>query len=146
MTEADLTEVILLEEQNPGPWSDKQLQDELTQPTGWQWLAKDANNTICGYLMGRTVADEAEILRLAVAFDKRRQGVARQLLDHAFTTLLENNVTTCFLELRATNTIALTLYEKNGFQTNGIRKNYYHAPCEDAVVMTKLLQHKGASA
>ena len=139
MTEADLAEVTLLEQQNPGPWNKKQLHDELAQPTGWQWLARDANNTICGYLIGRTVVDEAEILRLAVATNKRRQGVAQHLLIHTFSVLLENNVRFCFLELRASNIIAHALYEKNGFQASSIRKNYYREPCENAVVMTKLL-------
>lgn len=145
MTTADLAAVTLLEQQNPGPWSEKQLRDELAQPTGWQWLAKGSDGTVCGYLFGRTVTDEAEILRLAVAADKRRQGVAQQLLSHTFKALRENNVTSCFLELRASNAIARALYEKNDFWPRGLRKDYYRSPCEDAVVMIKLLQLQGDS-
>ena len=140
MTEADLASVVALEQLNPGPWNEKQLRDELTQSSGWQWLAKDLDGSVCGYLLGRTITDEAEILRLAVATNKRRLGVAQLLLDHAFADLARNSVTTCFLELRASNAIARALYEKNGFRANGIRKNYYHDPCEDAVVMIRLLQ------
>ena len=139
MTEADLPAIMVLEQQNPGAWNETQLRDELAQPAGWQWLARGEDGAISGYLIGRTVIDEAEILRLAVAADKRRQGVAQDLLRHAFTTLLNKRVTSCFLELRASNDIARALYEKNGFTANGLRKNYYHAPREDAVVMNKSL-------
>ena len=140
MTAADLAAVIAIERQNPGPWSDTQLASELDQPAGWQWLARTtASATVIGYLIGRTVGDEAEILRLAVDTNHRRHGVAQRLLAHAFTELHREGAASCFLEMRAGNTNARLLYEKNGFQPIGIRYNYYHAPDEDAVVMTKSL-------
>lgn len=143
LTMADLDMVSLLEQQNPGPWSKNQLLDELNQPLGWQWLAKDNNGNACGYILGRSVGDESEILRLAVAHEKRNQGIAQQLLNHAFSDLHEDGIINCHLEIRASNDIARRLYEKNGFKACGIRKNYYHDPIEDGMVMTKLLQTGG---
>ena len=146
MTAADLAAVMAIERQNPGPWNASHLADELKQPLSWQWLARTADtDRVIGYIIGRTVADEAEILRLAVDANHRRRGVAQQLLQHTFTELRRSGTLTCFLELRVSNIVARRLYEKNGFQSIGIRYNYYQSPDEDAFVMTKSLQDKGAS-
>ncbi len=140
MTPGDLAGVIALEQQNPGPWREQQLAGEFIEAHGWQWLAKDpASHVIMGYIIGRAVVDEAEILRLAVAMARRRGGVAQALLDHAFAHLRQSGVRCCFLELRASNHAARSLYEKNGFVVTGRRRGYYRAPAEDAVVMTKSL-------
>lgn len=141
MTAADLAAVIAIEGQNPGPWSETQLAGELEQPSGWQWVARTADEaaTVVGYLIGRTVVGEAEFLRLAVERNHRRHGIAQHLLDHTFSILCKDEAVSCFLELRVGNTPARLLYEKNGFQSLAIRYNYYHDPDEDAVVMTKSL-------
>ena len=138
MTRADLAGVMALEQQNPGPWLEQQLAGELIHAHGWQWLAKaPADNAIIGYVIGRTVTDEAEILKIAVAEGHRRQGVAQRLLDHALAAMRAAGVTSCFLELRAGNFAARNLYGKNGFVASGLRKGYYSSPGEDALVMTK---------
>ena len=140
MTAVDLTAVIAIELQNPGPWNKTQLADELAHPASWQWLARTPHSaTVAGYIVGRTVAGEAEILRLAVDINYRRHGIAQKLLEHTFTELCRDAVDSCFLEMRAGNTAARLLYEKNGFQSIGIRYNYYNGPVEDAVVMIKSL-------
>ncbi len=141
MTAADLAAVMAIERQNPGPWNTSQLADELGQSLSWQWIARSSDSErVLGYIIGRTVADEAEILRLAVDAKHRRCGVAQHLLQHTFTELRRNGTLTCFLELRVGNIGARRLYEKNGFQSIGIRYNYYQSPDEDAFVMTKSLQ------
>jgi len=140
MTAADLAAVMAIERQNPGPWNGPQLAAELCQPVSWQWLARTTSpDRVIGYIIGRAVAGEAEILRLAVDAGHRRRGVAQHLLDHAFTELRRNGTTSCFLELRVGNTTARRLYEKNAFHSIGIRYNYYQSPDEDAFVMTKSL-------
>ncbi len=138
MTVADLAAVMVVEEQTPGPWNKKQFSEELTQPTSGQWLAK-VNGQVTGFLILRTVVDEGEILKLAVAKGHRRQGIAQQLLDHAFAQLQQEKVAYCFLELRVGNLAARHLYEKNDFCWTGTRKSYYSAPNEDGITMTKKL-------
>ena len=56
---------------------------------------------------------------------QRRKGVGRQLLHFVVKFYLENGVKNCFLELRASNTAARKLYEKEGFSIIGKRKKYY---------------------
>jgi len=147
MTAADLAAVMALELENPSPWGEQQLTSELAQETGWQWLARQPETgAVIGYIIGRSMAGEAEILRLATAAAQRCRGVAQALLAHALAQLCTRGTTACFLEVRAANSTALHLYTKNGFTIAGTRKNYYTAPMEDAVVMTKLLrQPEGVS-
>jgi len=92
-----------------------------------------------GYICGRSVLDEAEIVKIAVKQDVRRQGVATLLLNHSRNEIFQNGVRICHLEVRTSNKPALCFYEKNGFSVIGVRKNYYTSPREDAVMMVKNL-------
>jgi ribosomal-protein-alanine N-acetyltransferase len=137
---ADFEQMLAMEKENPSPWSPKQLQEELNAPGSWQYTARSAQGqAIIGYILGRTVLDEAEVFRLAVASGYRRQGVARKLLAHALCLLHARRVSRCFLELRSSNEPARKLYEDAGFKQTGCRKKYYSGPLEDAIVMTKLV-------
>ena len=136
----DVDQMLVIENENPSPWSKKQLQEELSAPGSWGYsvrLIKD--RTVIGYILGRTVIDEAEIFRLAVSVAYRRLGAARKLLDFVLNILRNKKVTKCFLELRSSNEAAFTLYKGAGFEETGARKGYYSDPTEDAIGMTKLL-------
>ena len=133
----DLAGIWAIEQTLVGPWSYRQLQEELTVGHGWQLIAKFADGQICGYLFGASVLDEAEIRKLAVAADFRRQGIANLLLASAWQSLSHQKIASCFLELRASNLPALRLYQKNHFQIVGQRKSYYTLPTEDAMILRK---------
>jgi ribosomal-protein-alanine acetyltransferase len=139
MLAADLAGVLALEAENPSAWSAAQLAAELAGEAGWQFVAVSGGQgeTLCGFVCGRTVAGEAEILRLAVAGPWRRQGVAAGLLAHSFDLLARQDVGRIFLEVRAANAPARSLYEKLGFRQVGLRKNYYASPMDHAVVMAR---------
>ena len=86
---------------------------------------------IRGFLYFWTLLDEIQIIDLGVLPEFRRQGIAQKLLEH-----LKSQITTdqqIFLEVRASNTAAMRLYEENGFQKISERKKYY-ADGEDAWV------------
>ena len=88
------------------------------------------------------VADEAELLTLAVRPEQRRRGRAAALLSAALPLLSERGARSLFLEVAADNTPARALYEATGFQSTSIRKNYYRqnrAQPVDAIVMTLTL-------
>lgn len=139
LSEADLTAVTRLEAENHSPWSVRQWRDELAQPGGWKWaVRRRRSGEFLGYLCGRSVLDEAEIFKLAVAIRHRRKGIASLLLDHACRTLRETGVRTCYLELRVSNRAAGMLYAKMGFFPLGIRSGYY-GPGEDGLRMKKEL-------
>lgn len=133
----DLPGVWAIEQTLVGPWTLAQLQEELALAHGWHLVAKDGAGIVVAYLFGSRVLDEAEIRKIAVAADHRRQGIADLLLRGAWQHLAQFAVSSCFLELRATNLAALSLYQKNGFQIIGRRRNYYTLPTEDAMVLVK---------
>lgn len=135
LVESDLPGIWAIEQTLLGPWSYGQLQEELTIGHGWQLVAKHPDGQVCGYLFGATVIDEAEIRKIAVAEACRRHGVANLLLSTACLNLSHQKVTSCFLELRASNLPALHLYQKNDFQIVGQRKSYYTLPTEDAMIL-----------
>ena len=140
MTASDLGAVQALASENPSPWSGGQLASELEQESGWQFVAEaGVSGLVCGFVCGRSCAGEGELLKIAVAREYRRQGIAIQLVAHTLRYLAEQGTRRCFLELRAGNLPALALYERFGFRRAGLRKNYYASPEEDAILMEKSL-------
>lgn len=138
---ADLAGVWAIEQTLLGPWTEAQLRGELALGHGWQLVAKRPDGEVCGYLLASTVVDEAEIRKVAVAADCRRQGIGHLLLSTACQQLSCQPVAACFLELRASNRAALALYQKNHFQIVGQRKSYYTGPTEDAMVLKISFNH-----
>lgn len=91
-----------------------------------------------GFILCRTVADEAEILTLAVTPIVRRNGVGRALVEAAAAVAMARGAVSLFLEVAAGNAEALGLYARTGFEPAGLRKGYY-ADGTDAVVMRRAL-------
>ena len=81
------------------------------------------------------VLDEADINTVAVLPSFRRKGMADKLLSEIF--LYCDEINAFHLEVRESNIPAISLYKKNGFETDGIRKNFYSNPTENAILMTK---------
>lgn len=122
----------------PAPWSEADFAQLLAQPgvAGLLWRA-DAPQ---GFILIRAVADEAEILTIAVAPEYRRQGAAIALLDEACRWLQAGGTQRLFLEVAADNTAAVTLYARYGFTQSGRRPGYYARgpgkPPVDALLMS----------
>jgi len=134
----DIADILELETGGLSAWSQEQLEDELLQQTGFQFVARSEGATnIQAVLCGRIIADEAEILKLSVAENARRKGVGFLLLDFVLRFYSEKGVKNCFLELRSSNIAARKLYEKKGFIKVGSRRNYYDDPVEDAILMQR---------
>ncbi len=91
---------------------------------------------LLGYAGLLMVPYEADILNITVRPEARRQGIATQLLGKIGELAESRGVTVIHLEVRESNTPARTLYGKLGFTVDGIRKNYYERPRENAVLMT----------
>lgn len=89
---------------------------------GWVALSEEK---VVGYVIMTLVADQAELLNIAVAPRCRRQGVGKLLLEHGEQTL--SSGTSIFLEVRASNQPAILLYESLGYCEMGVRHNYYPA-------------------
>ena len=81
-----------------------------------------------GFLLGRVVADEAELLTLAVDPAARRQGIAHDLLKRFKARSIAQSATEAFLEVAADNAPAIALYLSSGFEQAGRRRGYYRQP------------------
>jgi ribosomal-protein-alanine N-acetyltransferase len=78
----------------------------------------------------------AELQNLATAPEQQRAGVARALLEDLIETCRVRGVRELGLEVRVSNTAAQGLYRARGFRMAGLRRGYYHAPEEDALLMS----------
>ncbi len=125
----------------PPPWSAASFRESLADPKTFL-LIPPAPDSRHGFLLGRVVADEAELLTLAIAPRMRLHGLARGLVQDFLTTSAARGAATAFLEAAASNAPARALYTRAGFQEAGLRKRYYRAPdgvTDDAIVMTRAL-------
>ena len=148
MSEHDLLEVVEIEEQSRlSRWGWAAYYAELqgiNRPL--MLVARITNsplargNSIAGYIVARLSAGELHINNVAVRTEFRGQGIGKELLTRILAQGKNLNATVAFLELRAGNTVAHSLYEKAGFVPVGKRRNYYSDPVEDAVTMTAQLQ------
>ena len=83
------------------------------------------------------VFHEGDITNVAVHPDYRKQGVGNLLIDNLITLCKENNINSLTLEVRESNIPAQSLYKKHGFKEEGVRKNFYNNPKENAIIMWK---------
>ena len=99
------------------------------------WAAEEAGK-VCGFLIGRVVADEFEILNVAVARLSRRKGIGSKLVASTLDSAKRSKTNRAFLEVRASNTSARALYTHHGFTQCGQRVQYYRDPVEDALLLS----------
>ena len=117
------------------PWTEAQFYGDLTN-THSVYFISERKGRVVAYLSLHLILDEAEVVNVAVHGDFKRQGLALSLFQAALDFLRGQHVHQFFLEVREHNLPALTLYQKIGFQIQGRRKNYYHQPVEDGLMMT----------
>ncbi len=101
--------------------------------------APAAPHRIAALAVFQLVCEEASLYTLSTAPALRRQGAARALLQYAFARLAAEGAQTVFLEVRAQNAAARALYASLGFAETGLRRGFYTAPRDDAVLMQKSL-------
>ncbi|MBN2565610.1 MAG: ribosomal protein S18-alanine N-acetyltransferase [Candidatus Eisenbacteria bacterium] len=134
----DLDRVCQLEEAVFAmPWSRDSFESELEDDgIAFSWVA-ERGGRLLAYLIAWLVEDELHIGNIAVDPDHRRQGIGRSLLAYCLARAAERGVIRATLEVRESNSTAITLYEESGFRPVAIRKRYYCDNGEDAVVMLK---------
>lgn len=118
------------------PWSENSIASELCNPLSL-WLVAEAAGTVVGYVGSQTVMDETDMMNIAVHSDCRRQGIAAALVNALVASLQDMGSHSLTLEVRASNAPARALYDMLGFQQVGLRRNYYHNPKEDALILRK---------
>lgn len=120
----------------PDAWSEGAFKEELKNPSATVFVAL-SDDEVMGFGGVQTVLDEAYITNIAVNKEFRRQGVGEALLKEIINHC--KNCRFVSLEVRVSNSAAINLYEKSGFVSLGIRKNFYSHPTEDASIMTLFL-------
>jgi ribosomal-protein-alanine N-acetyltransferase len=141
MKKEDVDQVFAIEQASfRSPWSKNLFLSEFRSPLISTLLVALADEPLSRKVLGYTVywiaADEMHILNLATTPELRRQGLARRLVLAAMKLAYQKGAKKAFLEVRASNAAARKLYENLGFEGTFVRRAYYDAPVEDAVVMT----------
>ena len=98
-------------------------------------LIAELNAQVCGFLVARITADEAEILNTAVATAHRHKSIGTALLSAAVSAAHAQKAKSIYLEVRESNSAAIAFYAKHGFAKSAQRRAYYSSPTENAVVM-----------
>ena len=136
MTEADLDSVLRNETRAYAyPWTHGIFLDCLNGGVHECWLARHEERVV-GHTVFTLAADEAHLLNLCIGRDWQGGGCGRAFLSFVLEQV-DGRARAMFLEVRASNRVAVALYESFGFLEVGIRKDYYPAPLgrEDARVM-----------
>jgi [ribosomal protein S18]-alanine N-acetyltransferase len=130
---SDLPSVLSIERRAFGtPWSLAMFVLELSKPSGICLAASDRRGLV-GFLVCSRYADVWHVMNVAVDPDRRREGVATQLLERLFEEAGSDARYT--LEVRTSNRGAIAMYQRFGFKAAGHRRRYYHDNGEDAVIM-----------
>ncbi len=120
------------------PWSLRAFTDTVEKQNFRYFVAEEAGEILgyCGFLY---VLDEAEIPNVCVKESARKRGVGRQMMTVLMEEAKKLGIAVLYLEVRESNQPARGLYKSLGFEENGIRKNFYEQPVENAVLMSKTL-------
>jgi ribosomal-protein-alanine N-acetyltransferase len=128
---------ILQESPEAAAWSrESLLQLSSIAPTAW---VAERDGVVAGFLIGRSGADEFEILNMAVSGAHRRHGIGSKLFESALEVSRKAGSARVYLEVRASNEPAIALYKRHGFTECGRRVRYYRDPVEDAILLSLFL-------
>lgn len=136
MTREDIPAVAALEQKSfSEPWSEKGFEDALLGRQNIFLAAVGKEGLLTGYIGLYGSFDEGEITNVAVAEEFRGQGIGFLLVESMKELASLQGIRKIFLEVRVSNEAARALYGKAGFETCGLRKNFYREPVEDAILM-----------
>lgn len=136
MAAEHIPEIAVLEKESFSlPWSENALLAELSNENSHFLVAVESG--VAGYIGVQEICGEAYITNIAVFARFRGQGIGRALLKAACRAAEERKCEFITLEVRESNSAAISLYESEGFERAGIRKNFYSAPVENGIIYTK---------
>lgn len=150
MEERDLDGILIIQSASPeiAQWTRRDYREACTA-TAAVFIAESAEpveldepapDSLMGFLVARVVADEAEILNLAVRPDSRHRGAASALLHEALDWAARRGARKAHLEVRSANSAALGFYKRYLFSISGGRLAYYSSPPDDALLLTRELE------
>ena len=127
MTKADITAVMEIENSEyEFPWSEGIMKDCLSTPNYHGYLLK-SENALIGYAMISAAVSECHILNICIKSSYQKQGYGKKLLDFLLSEAKSLKAQQVFLEVRASNKAAISLYQNSGFNELDVRRGYYPA-------------------
>lgn len=147
ITSRDIAELIALgESAGLSPWTAQNYVDELKNPSSIMLRIESAENVSLGFIVGRLVPAvdndtdlDAEIYNIAVSSETRNRGYGDDLLSAFVRMCVTNNVRYIWLEVRESNTNAISFYKTREFNAISKRRSFYRDPVEDAILMRRKL-------
>jgi [ribosomal protein S18]-alanine N-acetyltransferase len=137
-------EAILEQSPEAASWSAKALAEVLSSHSSHFLLARQSKDMV-GFIAGRRVGSEGEILNLAVVPRFRRQSAGKALVQQLLQIFANEGVADVFLEVRLSNADAIAFYRNLGFRQVGERPAYYLNPPESALILTLGLASSGST-
>jgi ribosomal-protein-alanine N-acetyltransferase len=135
MRQEDVPSVMQVELQCfTAPWSENAYRTELNNPCAEYYVAWSAGRLV-GYVGMWFILDEVHITTIGVAADMRGKRVGERLLVRALDASREREARRVTLEVRKSNSVAISLYKKYGFREAAVRRGYYSDNGEDALIM-----------
>jgi len=119
----------------PTPWSRAMFAAELQKAGSLALGAYRETGELVGFLIVSRYVDAWHVMNVAVAPEFRRRGIAGALLERLFEVTSGDPQRGYTLEVRVSNTDAIRLYERLGFEARGLRRGYYTDNREDALIM-----------
>jgi ribosomal-protein-alanine N-acetyltransferase len=143
----ELAPILAIEQRSfRWPWDRLSFEGELSCQNACNYIVKSSTNgageQVVAYAFFRRTANQLHLLKIAVSSAWRRHGIATRLLERCFANSAKQGATSVHLEVRPSNTPAIELYLKLGFEVIGRRHKYYTETKEDAVLMMKNLKEE----
>ena len=137
----DLDAVLAIEDASfNNPTTREWYEEELKRPdVCFVYVLRTAEHPVAAFCAFWLVVDQAHINNLAVRPELRGRGLGTQLLEGVIAEVAHLGGKELTLEVRQSNEPALGLYRRAGFRQEGVRKNYYTSPIEDALVLRFML-------
>lgn len=140
MSVDDVDRVVQIErEAFTSPWKAETFLKLLERPGAELWVLEHPEDGVVGYAVLWCILDQGELANIAVTPDHRGQGLGAYLLRRVMEVARSRGVESLYLEVRVGNAGAIRLYRRFDFKEMGVRKAYYDAPREDALVMVARL-------
>lgn len=118
------------------PWDKSVIAGTLSQ-SSYRYFGAYDSDSICGYASVTLVADECYVNRIAVLESCRKRGIADEIMQNIIAFCESANALFLSLEVRSKNAAAIALYNKHGLRQEGLRRKFYTAPDDDALIMTR---------
>lgn len=141
MLEKDIDEVLDIEKTSfATPWTKEAFTLEITKNMLAKYVVAEIQGKVVGYGGIWLIIDEGHVTNIAVHEKYRGLGVGNKIMEGLIDICRDRNIVAMTLEVRKTNEVAKSLYDKYGFKEYGIRPGYYSDNNEDAIIMWKRVE------